>query len=167
MQSGARYQAVLELISEVLKSEKPADLIINEYLRARKYIGSKDRRFITDVVWDIIRNRMKLEFEAESNNPRKMLLVYAKDKLADVFDESKYGLEPLSEEEKDWLKNLAENQYPDYVEAECPKWLFAKIKNMDLCKALNVAAKADFRVHGHERGEVLRRLESESPNDAR
>ncbi len=161
MQSGARYKAVLELISEVFKGEKPADLIINEYLRARKYIGSKDRRFITDVVWDIIRNRMRLEFEAESNNPRKMLLVYAKDKLVDVFDESKYGLEPLSEEEKDWLKNLAENQYPDYVEAECPKWLFAKIKDMDLCKALNVAAKADFRVHGHERGEVLRRLESE------
>ena len=50
MQQGARYQAVLELISEIFKDLKPADGIIDAYLKARKYIGSKDRRFITDTV---------------------------------------------------------------------------------------------------------------------
>ena len=66
MQIGARYQAVLEILTEVFKDEIPADKIINDYLRARKYIGSKDRRFITDWVWQIIRNRMKLSFDAKS-----------------------------------------------------------------------------------------------------
>ena len=47
MQTGARYQAILEILTEVFKDKTPADNIINDYIRSRKYIGSKDRRFIT------------------------------------------------------------------------------------------------------------------------
>ena len=50
MQTGARYQAVLEILTEVFQDKTPADKIINDYLRQKKYIGSKDRRFITDMV---------------------------------------------------------------------------------------------------------------------
>lgn len=164
MQSGARYQAVLELITEIFRDMKPADGIINDYLRARKYIGSKDRRFITDLTWSIIRNRMKLTFDAGSSLPRRILLTAVRDKLEEVFDNSQYGLAPLTEEEKLWLENPNEEAYPENVEAECPDWLFAKIKNMELCKALNQPAPADFRVNLHERGEVLRRLQGEGIN---
>ena len=161
MQNGARYQAVLELITEIFRDMKPADGIINDYLRARKYIGSKDRRFITELTWQIIRNRMKLTFDAGSNQPRRILLTAVRDRLDEVFDGSPYGLAPLTDEEKAWLEKNDDEVYPDYVEAECPEWLFAKIKNVDLCKALNVPAPADFRVNLHSRGEVLRRLQSE------
>ena len=84
MQLGARYQAVLELISEIFKDLKPADGIIEAYLKSKKYIGSKDRRFITDTVWLIIRNRMKLEFDARSKEYRKILLTYLKQKGENV-----------------------------------------------------------------------------------
>lgn len=161
MQNGARYQAVLDLVSEIFKNEKPADGIINDYLRARKYIGSKDRRFISELVWKIIRNRLKLEFDAQSNEPRKVLLYAVKDKLEEVFDGAQYGLSPLTSEEKIWLENLNENPYPDFVEAECPEWLFKKIKNINLCKALNEPAEADFRTNLCGRDEALRRLHSE------
>ena len=43
MQTSARFQAVLDLVTAVLADKQPADGIINEYLRARKYIGSKGR----------------------------------------------------------------------------------------------------------------------------
>ena len=161
MQNGARYQAVLELITEIFRDMKPADGIINDYLRARKYIGSKDRRFIAELTWQIIRNRMKLTFDAGSNQPRRILLTAVRDRLGEVFDGSRYGLAPLTGEENVWLEKANEEAYPDYVEAECPEWLFTKIKNLDLCKALNNPAPADFRVNLHERGEVLRRLQSE------
>lgn len=161
MQTGARYQAVLDLITEIFKDEQPADGIINEYLRARKYIGSKDRRFISDTVWQLIRNRRKLEFDTQSNEPRKILLFYAKDKLSEVFDNSTYGLAPLNEEEKVWLQQENDLPYPPAVEAECPDWLFAKIKDMEFCKALNQPAEADFRAHGHSREEVISRLAAE------
>ena len=161
MQSGARYRAVWELISEIFKDEKPADYIVNDYMRARKYIGSKDRRFITEKVWQIIRNRLKLSFDAASLDPRRILLWSERDNLDEVFDGSQYGLEVISDEEKLWLSKDNEQPYPDYVEAECPQWLFAKIKNIEFCKALNQPAEANFRAHNHSREDVLKRLESE------
>lgn len=161
MQTGARFQAILELITVIFEDKQPADNLINDYLRARKYIGSKDRRFITEWVWKIIRNRMKLEFDAKSKEPRKILLTAARNSLEEIFDGSQYGLSPLTEEEKAWLEEENETPYPDYVEAECPEWLFSKIKNIELCKALNQQAPADFRVNFCGREEALRRLESE------
>ena len=104
MQISARYQAVFELISQIFEDKKPADNIINEYVRNRKYIGSKDRRFIVDTTWDIIRHRMRLEFDAKSKDVRKILLVYLKDEDFDIITGGQYGLEPLSKEEKNWLK---------------------------------------------------------------
>ena len=58
MQNGARYKAVAEILEKVFEDKQPADAIINDYVRARKYIGSKDRKFIVENVWQIIRNRM-------------------------------------------------------------------------------------------------------------
>ena len=161
MQNGARYQAILELLSEIFKDEKPADGIINDYLRARRYIGSKDRRFITETVWEIIRSRLKLEFDARSREPRQLLLYYARDCLGEVFDGSPYAPAPLTEAERQNLLSSREEPYPDYVEAECPQWLFAKIKNMELCKALNRPAPADFRINFTSREEALQRLSGE------
>lgn len=161
MQIGARYQAVLEILTEVFKDEIPADKIINDYLRARKYIGSKDRRFITDWVWQIIRNRMKLSFDAKSGDVRRILLYAVRDKLEEVFDDSTYGMTPLSEEEKSWLQRENEEPYPVYAEAECPQWLFAKINDMAFCKALNEPATTDIRAHGISRDELQKKLAAE------
>lgn len=167
MQNGARYQAVLEILTEVFKDELPADKIVNDYLRARKYIGSKDRRFITDTVWQVIRNRMKLSFDARSNVARKVLLYALRDKLAEAFDGSAYGMAPLTEEEKTWLAQENEEPYPDYVEAECPQWLFEKIKDMAFCKALNGTATTDVRAHGISGDELKRKLAAEGIDAAK
>ncbi|MBE6467694.1 MAG: RsmB/NOP family class I SAM-dependent RNA methyltransferase [Alphaproteobacteria bacterium] len=161
MQIGARYQAVLEILTEVFQDKTPADKIINDYLRKKKYIGSKDRRFITDMVWHIIRNRLKLEFDSSSNDPRRILLYTNKDKLSEIFDDSKYGLSPLTDEEKSWLNYENDEPYPDYVEAECPQWLFTKIKNIDYCKALNQTATTDIRAHNITRNELQQKLSAE------
>ena len=161
MQNGARYQAVSEILTEVFKNEIPADKIVNDYLRARKYIGSKDRRFITDLAWHIIRNRMKLSFDARSADARRVLLYALRDKLAEVFDGSAYGMAPLSKEEKNWLAQENEEPYPDYVEAECPEWLFEKIKDMAFCKALNEPATTDVRAHGISGNELKQKLAAE------
>lgn len=162
MQISARYQAVYEILTEVFKDRRPADQLINEYLRARKYIGSKDRRFITDQVWKIIRRRLRLSFEAQSDNARQMLLVYLRDEDFDIVaDGSTYGLASLSKEEKIWLKSLPENLYPDYIENECPQWLYQKINNPLLVQSLNQSAPADLRVNMTDRSVVKKRLQAE------
>lgn len=162
MQESARYQAVYELISEIFKDRRPADHIIADYIRARKYIGSKDRRFITDTVWDIIRRRMRLEFAAGSRDVRKVLLVYLQDKDFDIIaDGSRYGLASLTGEERKWLKSLPQEEYPEYGEYECPQWLYDKINNPALVCSLNRPAPADLRVNMADRAAVKNRLQRE------
>ncbi len=161
MQKGAQYQAVWELISEIFKDKIPADSIINAYVRERKYIGSKDRRFITETVWKIIRNRRKLVFDAGSNEPRRVLLTYLQDEDFDLLCGGEYGLAPLSKEEKEWLKRRNEEGYPAAVEAECPDWLFDKVKDIHLLKALNEPASADLRLNKGSRARVIEQLQGE------
>ncbi|OLA79348.1 MAG: hypothetical protein BHW57_07415 [Azospirillum sp. 47_25] len=161
MQKGAQYQAVWELISEIFKNKMPADNIINAYVRERKYIGSKDRRFITETVWKIIRNRRKLTFDAGSDEPRRVLLTYLQDEDFDLLCGGEYGLAPLSKEEQEWLKRRNEEVYPAAVEAECPDWLFDKVKDIHLLKALNEPASADFRLNKESRARVIEQLQGE------
>ena len=161
MQKGAQYQAVWELISEIFKDKIPADSIINAYVRERKYIGSKARRFITETVWKIIRNRRKLVFDAGSNEPRRVLLTYLQDEDFDLLCGGEYGLAPLSKEEKEWLKRRNEEGYPAAVEAECPDWLFDKVKDIHLLKALNEPASADLRLNKGSRARVIEQLQGE------
>lgn len=102
MQLSAKYQAVLEVIAKVFQDQYPADNILKEYLRNRKYIGSKDRKFITNTVWDIIRHRSRLEFDCGCCESRMLLLTYLKDEDLDIVaDGSEYGLKPLTKEEKE------------------------------------------------------------------
>ena len=161
MQKGAQYQAVWELISEIFKDKIPADNIINAYVRERKYIGSKNRRFITETVWKIIRNRRKLVFDAGLDEPRRVLLTYLQDEDFDLLCGGEYGLAPLSKEEKEWLKRRNEEGYPAAVEAECPDWLFDKVKDIHLLKALNEPASADLRLNKGSRARVIEQLQGE------
>lgn len=173
MQTGARYQAVLELVQKIFEGETPADVVINDYMRQRKYIGSKDRRFINDTVWNLIRNKMKLEFDAKSaffdeNNVdhwRRILMLYIKnytsDKIEEVFDGGQYSPSPLTQEEIKWINTENEEPYPDYVEAEFPKWAFEKVKDIEFLKALNKPASADFRINVKNRDMVIENMQKE------
>lgn len=162
MQISARYQAVFEILREVFKDEMPADNIISDYVRQRKYIGSKDRRFIINLVWNVIRRRMRLTFEAGCSDVRKILLLYLKDEDFDIVaDGSPYGLACVTREEKLWLKGLKEVVYPEHVGCECPKWLFDKIANTGLVKSLQNTAPADLRVNMADRMAVKLRLQNE------
>jgi len=60
MQPAARIAAAIELLSEIAKEDRPADQVAGYYFRNRRYIGSKDRRAISDRVWGCLRRRARL-----------------------------------------------------------------------------------------------------------
>ena len=62
MKPEAILSAATELLEEILASQKPANDIINAYTRSRRYIGSKDRRALTDLVWGYIRHFYRLNY---------------------------------------------------------------------------------------------------------
>jgi 16S rRNA (cytosine967-C5)-methyltransferase len=166
MLEGARYQAVYEILSDVFSNTRAADRIINEYLRNRKYIGSKDRRFITDTVWTIVRHRRRLSFEIGSDNPRAVLLWYLKDKDWDILSASgDYAVKAPDKNEREMIeraRRLEDVPYPPDVEAECPNWLFQKSRSSALLQSLNQTAPADLRVNLEDRETVRRRLQREA-----
>ena len=62
MKPEAILNAAQELIAEILNSHRPANDIINAYTRQRRYIGSKDRRALTDWVWGYVRHYNRLNY---------------------------------------------------------------------------------------------------------
>jgi 16S rRNA (cytosine967-C5)-methyltransferase len=58
------YGHVIELLAMVESSREPADQLAGRFLRERRYLGSRDRRFISELYFDILRNRALLEFHA-------------------------------------------------------------------------------------------------------
>ena len=52
----------VELYQEILSSTKPPDHLSDLFFRARKYLGSKDRRFIAESVYGMLRKKRLLEW---------------------------------------------------------------------------------------------------------
>lgn len=56
---------VVELLGLVESNSSPADDIVKEFFRKRHYLGSKDRRFISDTLFDLLRHYRKARVFAE------------------------------------------------------------------------------------------------------
>ena len=74
----------LKHIENILKSfeiePKPLDKIVDDYYRRHKELGSKQRRFISDVAFGIMRWRRRLEgilFKAKIDRPTHLQIIAA------------------------------------------------------------------------------------------
>ncbi len=73
----ARIAAAVELLEAVLGTEaRPADAVANDYFRARRFIGSGDRRAVSDRVWRVLRSYRRLSWWL-GGRPTPRLLVAA------------------------------------------------------------------------------------------
>jgi 16S rRNA (cytosine967-C5)-methyltransferase len=50
-----------ELFDRMVQDPSPADQVVDRYFRARKYLGSKDRRFIAEAVYGMMRHKLRIE----------------------------------------------------------------------------------------------------------
>jgi len=88
----ARVQAAIDILDAVIDAARgqgaSADRIAAEWFRARRFVGSKDRRAIRDLVWNAIRVCGDVPV-----NGRAAMLRLAKDDttLTALFDGSTYG----------------------------------------------------------------------------
>lgn len=95
MTPGARLQTAIDLLSSIFASpETPADQTMNEGLRTRRYAGSKDRAWISDTVYGVLRRRAQIDWwlrrtNADSPSARNRALVYTQ--MADGLDAKGVG----------------------------------------------------------------------------
>jgi 16S rRNA (cytosine967-C5)-methyltransferase len=140
MTPSARVQAAIELLDTVIASARskgaPADRIIADYFRARRYAGSKDRRAVRDLVYRAIR----LCGPVPASGRAAMLAVAGQDEsVAALFDGSPHGPAARAEGEDAASTGLA------------PKWLAAALRASGLggreIAALLGRAPLDVRVN--------------------
>ena len=76
----ARIAAAIELLAAIDGApRKPADAVANDFFRQRRYIGSGDRRAVSDRGWRVLRERRRLSWwlERVQLRPGPRLLVAA------------------------------------------------------------------------------------------
>ena len=162
MKESARIQTAIELTDEIFAFRQPADHIINAYFRTHRYIGSSDRRAVSELIWRVLRHYGRLSsLSAEKLTGRAavlMILFYQKCNLISLFNGEKYAPAPLNEIEKNFLKQLPDT-LPSAV-LECPEWLKGKIDTADIV-AMTGEAPLDLRVNTlkSDRKQVLTLLE--------
>ncbi len=140
MTPAARVQAAIELLDTVIASARskgaPADRIIADYFRARRYAGSKDRRAVRDLVYRAIR----LCGPVPASGRAAILAVAGQDAgVAALFDGSPHGPTARGDAEEAASTGLA------------PKWLAAALRASGLggreIAALLDRAPLDVRVN--------------------
>ncbi len=174
MGPSARLRAVQDLLEPLSAGPDflPADQALSNYFRNRRFIGSKDRRFIRGTFYIVLHCWQALAFAvAEAGakiDGRSLVLVFLTLNKAldeELFAEGKYGLAPLTPEEEKLLKGLAAGlDAPGWVSGNCPEWLFEKFENRFGKKtdaelsALNERAPVDIRINPLKAQDILEDL---------
>jgi 16S rRNA (cytosine967-C5)-methyltransferase len=135
----------MEVMAEIGAASAPADRVVAAYARARRYIGSKDRRDILGHVYAMLRARARLSWhlgiDLEQASPRHLLLAklmlmdgWSLDRIAGSCDGGRYRPDPLTAGERAMLAPLEGRTLdempgaPDWVRFECPEWLLLRLK---------------------------------------
>ncbi len=167
MKPSARIQSVIEILTTVFDGKRPADTVIADYFKARRYAGSKDRRAINEQVYRILRNRAKLNWLANkvetTSGPRILTLIDCVQNDLDVeglFNGDQYAPGELKPHELNILPVLAEfntDDASDPIRLEYPDWLDEDLKTSlgddfeAVLKSLNEEAPLDLRINAlHE-----------------
>ena len=126
--------AAVELLKEIQQTSRPASEVISAYTRTRRYIGSKDRKALTNMVWKALRYHAHLSWRSQSIEEQISLLDTAEQDFSDM---------------------------PDWVRLECPEWLLNHIPEPQKeLPALILTAPIILRANGN-REEIQKQLSSE------
>jgi 16S rRNA (cytosine967-C5)-methyltransferase len=61
MNSTSLLGHTFELFDRMVRETLPADQVVDKFFRTRHYLGSKDRRFIAEAVYGMIRHKLRIE----------------------------------------------------------------------------------------------------------
>lgn len=167
MRPAARLEAAIALLEEIARARQiPADATALQFFRHRRFIGSSDRREISERVWRILRTRRRLAWWLGLDTSSARLSVAADflfagarlENLAALCDGARFAPAPLSAPEQAALRRLEGHSLdhpamPTPVRHEVQDWLlphltarFGAALGAEL-DALNQPAPLDLRVN--------------------
>jgi 16S rRNA (cytosine967-C5)-methyltransferase len=169
MTPSARIAAAIDLLDAVDSAPRqPADQVANAFFRERRFIGSGDRRAVSERAWFVLRARRRIEwFLARANAiPTPRLLVAASllldkwslDGVEQSYSGGQFGPPPFLAPEKAALRTieghtLTDAELPLAIRLEIPDWVLPALQTrfggaleaeMD---AMSTPAPLDLRVN--------------------
>ena len=133
MLPSARIEAVIDLTAQVaisLKENGPAaDVLTRKYFSARRYAGSKDRRRVTNLLYDIIRRWGYLS-EISGGDPRRMVLAQlalSNDDPKAYFTGETHAPDLITADEIKFIETV-EPETLEHHRLNYPKWLENDLK---------------------------------------
>ena len=107
MKPGARLQAAVEVLTDILERHRPAADALSDWGKGHRFAGSGDRAAIGNVVYDALRRRQSLAARMGSDTPRALVIATAgrtfalsADMVAAAADGTPHTLPPLSDDER-------------------------------------------------------------------
>ena len=137
MTPAARIAAAIDLL-EVIEGapKRPADAVANDFFRSRRYIGSGDRRAVSERVWTVLRGRRRIGWWLGDAPHSARLLVaaslllegWSKSGVQQAFSGGQFAAAPLDRTEAAAVTKIEGHTLdhpamPDAVRLEIPDWL--------------------------------------------
>lgn len=185
MLPAARIEAVIELLTAVIASYRPADAVVSVYFRDRRFIGSKDRQAVNTRIYRIIRSYHRLGWWIRHSgaeiSARTLVLAdlmfgreHSPASLPDVFSGERFFPAPLTPAEQALAEALDKKELDDPAvplreRMECPAWAFESLQRSlggrfeAEMRATLTAAPMDLRVNTIKaaRADVMKTLKDE------
>ncbi|THD73237.1 RsmB/NOP family class I SAM-dependent RNA methyltransferase [Thalassobius vesicularis] len=144
MNSAARLQATLDLLTDVERTARPVDAVTSSFFRSRRFIDEQDRGAMLELLYALLRHQARLGWWlarlGHADSPRAQLLAWlilgqgrSPSNVARQFDGAKFAPAPLSDAERALLAGLRNHtiehpEMPDAVRLECPDWAMAPLR---------------------------------------
>ena len=167
------------LLSNLLDFNSPADAKLSEFFRNNRELGTKERAFVAESVYGVLRRLRYLSAitaseEGDADDARKLILAW----LLRIEGKSIRELDNvLSEQQKEWavaIKAKSTEDFPLAVQADVRDWLWDKLvaqygeaEALKICRSMFEQASLDLRVNTikDNREEVLKRMIAENTNN--
>ena len=163
----ALLQLATQALDRVLDFDRPSDAVLSAFFRDHKKLGARDRAFVAEAVFGVLRRYRYLSVVVPAANPRTLIVAW----LIKARGMSGAILEHFAKPELiAHIRNAKTDNLPLGVAAELPDWIVVKLQTvmtdpdiLALGRALQQHAPLDLRVNTHKanRDVVLKQLVGE------
>ena len=141
-------------LADVLTGTGPADVKLGWFFKQNRELGTKDRAFVAESVYGVLRRKSFLAHVADGEDPRKLLLAW----LLRVQGMSLRDLDlTLNKQQKEWaheIKAKKTDELPKYTQADLPEWFWDSLiaqygeeQALTIARSMHQPASLDLRVN--------------------
>ena len=141
-------EAITVALGDIFGDNRYADKVIEKMFKANRKWGSRDRKFVAETIYEIVRHKRRLEYMANSDHPMDLVAAYLFQVMNELPDWEEFDHIDVAD-----LKKRNSEEKPPEVANSFPDWIHelgqAEFKEQwpKLMNSLNKPAEVFLRVN--------------------